>query len=174
MGRLGSKLESGGDSINGAPCPEEWVSWSGPCQAGHIFGAGMLHLAAQDVSAGTCQGPFALVPTTTTPHSPPHPFPLLQHFIPSCKPLGLIAAVVLGEAVKAEHRGTIKPVERTILNLTTARVNVIITQKGTKHYQEEQDWSRTGSGRCRRLGQAGAASTKAGIWTEQEQVKTLN
>lgn len=77
--------------MNGAPCPAKWVSWSGPCQAWHTFGARMLQdLVAQDVSAGMCQGPFALVPTTTTsPHSPPRPSLLLQHFIPSCKPLGL-------------------------------------------------------------------------------------
>lgn len=30
------------------------------------------------------------------------PLTLLRHFTPSCKPLGLIATVVLGEAVKAE------------------------------------------------------------------------
>lgn len=91
--------------MNGAPCPAKWRSWSGPWQAQLTFGGRMLHLVAQDVSAGTCQGPFTLVPTTTSPHFPPHPSLLLQHFIPSCKPLGLIAAVVLGEAVKAEPQG---------------------------------------------------------------------
>lgn len=80
-------------------------SWAGVFRAGawvadELEGESGLCSSAvgcgEDFVAGVmCQGPFPL-------NAPPAP---LRPFTPSCKPLGLIAAAVLGEAVKAEPWG---------------------------------------------------------------------
>lgn len=75
-----------------------------PCKVGQLeqllpSGA---HLCGNDAPSHPLRHSGGDMPRTFPVNAPTT---LLRHFTPSCKPLGLIAAAVLGEAVKAEPWG---------------------------------------------------------------------